>query len=43
MVYNYILTMQLNPPSERDAGIINVPNARYIIEEHARAVKKYKK
>jgi hypothetical protein len=43
MVYNYIPTMQLNPPSERDAGVTNVPNARYTVEEHARAVEEHKK
>jgi hypothetical protein len=35
--------MQLNPPLERDAGVTNVPNARYTVEKHARAVKKHKK
>jgi hypothetical protein len=42
MVYNYILTMQLNLPSERDAGVTNMLNARYTVEKHARAVKKYR-
>jgi hypothetical protein len=35
--------MQLNPPSKRDAGITNIFNARYTVEKHAKAVKKYKK
>jgi hypothetical protein len=35
--------MQLNPPSEKDAGVTNVSNARYIIEKHARIVKEHKK
>jgi hypothetical protein len=35
--------MQLNLPSKKDAGVTNVPNARYIIEKHAKAVKKHKK
>jgi hypothetical protein len=35
--------MQLNLPSERDTGITNVSNARYTIEEYARAIKKHKK
>jgi hypothetical protein len=43
MVYNYIFIMQLNSPSERDAGITNVFSARYTVEEHAKAVKEHKK
>ena len=43
MVYNYIPIMQLNPPLERDAGVTNIFNARYIVEEHTRAIKKHKK
>jgi hypothetical protein len=35
--------MQLNPPLERDAGVINMPNARYTVEKHARVVKEHKK
>ena len=43
IVYNYIFIMQLNPPSEKDAGVTNIFNARYTVEEHVRAVKEYKK
>jgi hypothetical protein len=43
MVYNYILIMQLNLPSERDAGVTNMFSARYTVEKYARAVKEHKK
>ena len=43
IIYNYIPIMQLNLPSERNADMTNVFNARYTVEEHARAVKEYKK
>jgi hypothetical protein len=35
--------MQLNLPSEKDADVTNVLNARYIIEKHAKVIKKYNK
>jgi hypothetical protein len=34
--------MQLNPPSERDAGVTNVLNARYIVEKYRKQLKSIK-